>query len=136
MHEMSLVEGLLQAVRGELRAYPGAHVRAVQVRLGKLCQVEPAILEFCYDASVHGTPLAGSHLEIQTVAATARCDACGTQFPVKEHWFECPHCHSTGARLLTGDEMLLTGIELENIRIDKLSAACSRNDTLSLSGLT
>jgi hydrogenase nickel incorporation protein HypA/HybF len=113
MHEMSLVEGLLQAVRGELRAYPEAHVRAVRVLVGQLRQVEPAVLEFCYDAAVRETPLAGSHLEIQTVAAAASCDACGLQFSVGEHWFECPHCHSSGARLLAGDEVLLAWIDLE-----------------------
>jgi hydrogenase nickel incorporation protein HypA/HybF len=123
MHEMSLVEGLLQAVRGEMRAYPEAQVRAVRVRVGQLRQVEPAVLEFCYAAAVRETPLAGSHLDIQMVAATANCDVCGLEFPVGEHWFECPHCHSSGARLLTGDEMLLTGIDLERAPIDKLSAA-------------
>jgi hydrogenase nickel incorporation protein HypA/HybF len=116
MHEMSLVEGLLQAVRGELRAYPEARVRAVRVRVGQLRQVEPAVLEFCYDAAVRETPLAGSRLEIQTVAAAAICDSCGLEFQVGEHWFECPSCHSSGARVLAGDEVLLTGIDLECIR--------------------
>lgn len=116
MHELSLVEGLLQAVRRELRAYPGARVRAVRVRVGQLRQVEPAMIEFCYDAAVRETPLTGSHLEVQPIEATARCGDCGLQFEVEEQWFECPRCHSSDARLLAGDEILLTGIELEPAR--------------------
>ncbi len=116
MHEMSLVEGLLVAVRGELRAHPGARVRAVRVRVGQLRQVEPATLQFCYDAAVRETPLAGSHLEIQQVKATAKCEVCGLQFGVQEHWFECPRCQSSNVRLLAGEEMLLTSIELESGR--------------------
>ena len=116
MHEMSLVEGLLEVVRNELRAYPDARVRAVRVRVGQLRQVEPSVLEFCYDAAVRETPLTGSRLEIQQVEAIARCDECSLQFGVEEHWFECPRCHSSDVHLLVGDEMLLTGIELDLTR--------------------
>lgn len=114
MHEMSLVEGLLVAVRGELRAHPGARVRAVRVRVGQLRQVEPAMLEFCYDAAVRETPLAGSRLDIEQVEATAKCEVCSLQFGVQEHWFECPRCHSSDVRLLAGEEVLLTSIELDS----------------------
>jgi hydrogenase nickel incorporation protein HypA/HybF len=116
MHEMSLVEGLLEAVRGELRAHPGARVRAVRVRVGQLRQVEPATLEFCYDAAVRETTLAGSRLDIEQVEATAKCEACSLQFGVQEHWFECPRCQSSNVRLLAGEEMLLTSIELDSGR--------------------
>ncbi len=113
MHEMSIVEALLEAVGSELRAHPGARVRAVCVRVGQLRLVEPSMLEFCYDVAVPGTPLEGSRLEIQQVDASARCDVCSLEFAVEENWFECPRCHSAGTRLLTGQELDLVGIELE-----------------------
>jgi hydrogenase nickel incorporation protein HypA/HybF len=115
MHEMSIVEALLDSVREQLRAYPDGQVRAVCVRVGQLRQIEPQMLEFCYNAAVRGTPLEGSRLEIQQVEAAARCDVCSLEFAVEENWFECPRCHSTNARLLRGDELLLTSIEIENV---------------------
>lgn len=114
MHEMSIVEALLETVRGELRAHPDARVQTVHVRVGQLRQVEPDMLRFCYDAAVRDTPLAGSRLEIETDEASARCDVCSLEFPVEENWFECPRCRSANARLLKGDELLLTSLEIEN----------------------
>ena len=116
MHEMSLVEGLLRVVQDEMRTHPESHVQTVRVRVGRLRQVEPSMLEFCYEAAVRETSLAGSHLEIQQEEATARCDVCSLQFAVEEHWFECPRCHSSDVRLLTGDEVLLTSIVMESAR--------------------
>jgi hydrogenase nickel incorporation protein HypA/HybF len=114
MHEMSIVEALLESIRAEVGPYPDARVQVVRVRVGTLRQIEPAMLGFCYDAAVRDTPLAGSRLEVQTVEAAARCGVCSLTFPIEESWFECPRCRSTNAELLTGDELLLAHIEIQN----------------------
>ena len=113
MHEMSIVEALLDSVRQQLRAYPDGQVRVVCIRVGQLRQVEPQMLEFCYTAAVRDTPLEGSRLEIQQVEATARCAVCSLEFAVEENWFECPRCRASGAQLLTGEELDLMSMELE-----------------------
>ena len=120
MHEMSIIEALLETVRDELRAHPGARVQTVHVHVGQLRQVEPSTLQFCYTAAVQDTPLENSRLEVHQVEASARCDVCSLEFPVEESWFECPHCGSTGAHLLKGDELLLTNLEIENISASRL----------------
>ena len=113
MHEMSIIEALLDAVERERQSHADAGVVAVRVRIGQLRQVVPETLRFCYNASVRDTHLAGSQLEIEAVPATARCRACRAEFPVEDNWFECPRCRSIGAELLTGQELDLTSIELE-----------------------
>ena len=115
MHEMSIVEALLEAVQRELRVHSDACVLAVHVRVGQLRQVVPETLQFCYQAATRDTPLAGSQLEIVEVPATARCRECRTEFAVEENWFECPRCQSVGGQLLAGDELQLTSIEIENV---------------------
>ena len=113
MHEMSLVEELLAAVRSELRAHPGAHVRTVRARIGTLRQVEPSTLEFCFDAATKDGPLTGTRLCIERIDAAARCRVCSLEFDVENNWFECPRCHAAGAELLRGDELQLLNIEIE-----------------------
>ncbi len=115
MHETSIVESLLEAIERELRARPEARLRMVWLRIGRLRQVEPATLSFCFQAAVAGTPFEGSRLEIERVAAAARCLACGLEFAVEENWFECPRCHSTHGRLSAGNELQLIRIEIEPI---------------------
>jgi hydrogenase nickel incorporation protein HypA/HybF len=113
MHEMSIVEALLGAVCSELRAHPGARVRAVHVRIGQLRLIESSMLEFCFTAAVRDTFLGSTRLEIEQVKAAARCDVCSLEFPVEENWFECPRCSSPNARLLKGDELLLTSLDIQ-----------------------
>jgi hydrogenase nickel incorporation protein HypA/HybF len=114
MHEMSIVEAMLVTVRDELHRHPGARLQTVRLRVGVLRLVEPGTLQFCYEAAVRDTPLANSQLEIERVPASARCDVCSLEFPVEEDWFECPRCHSMNARVLKGDELLLTSLEIED----------------------
>jgi hydrogenase nickel incorporation protein HypA/HybF len=106
MHEMSIIEALLEQVRQETR--PGTCVRAVRIRVGKLRQAVPEMLTFCYAAAVCD----GSRLEIEEVPAEARCRRCCLTFVVEENWFECPRCKSTEADLLRGDELQLMSLEL------------------------
>jgi hydrogenase nickel incorporation protein HypA/HybF len=116
MHEMSIVEALLEAVEREVRAYGDARVVSIRVRIGALRLVVPETLRFCYEASVRDTPLAGAQLEIEKVPATARCRECRAEFAVEENWFECPRCQSVGAELLTGQELDLISVELEELQ--------------------
>jgi hydrogenase nickel incorporation protein HypA/HybF len=113
MHEMSIIQSLLEAVNTELRTYPGAQVVAVRVRVGALRLVVPEVMESCYRAATLDTPLEGSRLELATVDARARCPQCRHEFAVEEQWFECPQCQSVGGEVLTGRELDLVNIELE-----------------------
>jgi hydrogenase nickel incorporation protein HypA/HybF len=112
MHELSIAEGLVDAVKRECLAYPGARIRAVTVRIGALRQVEPSSLHLAYDALIKDTPLAETRLEIEPVPARARCRQCRTEFDVTEEWFLCPACDAGGADLVTGRELDLVRLEL------------------------
>ena len=118
MHELSIVEALLESVQQELRARPEARLGAVQLRVGALRLIEPETLQFCFAAAVRDTPLDGARLEIERVEAAARCTSCQTEFAVEEQWFECPACHSLEARLLRGEELDLTGLELNEVVLE------------------
>jgi hydrogenase nickel incorporation protein HypA/HybF len=115
MHEMSIVEALLEAVGREAQAYPAMRVQTVRVRIGSLRLVVPETLKFCYAAATGETALAGSVIEIEEVPARARCPGCSAEFPVKENWFQCPTCAALDGELLSGNELDLTSIELAEV---------------------
>jgi len=119
MHEMTIVEALIEAVQREQQAHPEARVCAVRVQIGSLRQVVPEMLEFCYEAATRGTALEGTRLELDCVVAEARCDMCSLIFPVEDNWFECPHCHAAAGTLLHGYELVLMSIELDETRAEK-----------------
>jgi hydrogenase nickel incorporation protein HypA/HybF len=112
MHEMSIVEPLLTAVRQELHAYPDATVKTVTLRVGALRRVVPEIMATCFKAATRDTNLAGSQLKVEEITAKAHCRSCDEEFPVEDNWFQCPHCGTSDGELLTGNELELIGLEL------------------------
>jgi len=70
MHEMSIVEALLDAIQRESRAYPAATVRSARVRVGQLRLIVPETMQFCFAAATRDTPLAGCRLELEVVQST------------------------------------------------------------------
>lgn len=114
MHELSIAEELVQAIREELQRHPHAHLKSALVRVGVLRLIEPTTLERCFEAATWDSPLAGAQLHVEQVPASARCRKCHAEFAVEHHWFECPHCGETGSELVGGDELQLVSLEIEN----------------------
>ncbi len=113
MHELSIVEALLEQVRQEAQVYPAKRVSAIRLRIGALRQVVPETLTFCFTAAVRGTPLDGCRLDIEQLPAVARCQKCSLTFAVDDNWFQCPHCGESGSDLLSGKELELTSLDLK-----------------------
>jgi hydrogenase nickel incorporation protein HypA/HybF len=113
MHELSIAEELVRAIREELRSHPNARLKSALVRVGVLRLIEPATLERCFEAATWDTPLAGAQLHVEQVKTSARCRKCDLEFTVEHHWFECPRCGDTGSELLRGDELQLVSLEIE-----------------------
>ena len=113
MHEMSIVEALIEQVRQETQAYPTARVSNIHLRIGALRLVVPETLRFCFKAAVCGTQLDGCVVEIEQLQATANCRKCRQTLTVEDNWFQCPHCGEFGSDLLTGNELELSSIDLE-----------------------
>jgi hydrogenase nickel incorporation protein HypA/HybF len=111
MHELSIAEALVAAVRRELGALPPASVRRVRVRVGALRLVEPTALQFCYAGAARENGLEQSELILEPVAARAACRRCGAEFAIEEPVFLCPRCDSADVQILAGNELTLVGIE-------------------------
>ena len=114
MHELSIAQALVDQVEDVRTSNGGSRVSSVTVRVGTWRLVVPEILTSYYQTLTHNTPLEGSRLEIERVAATAECDGCGKTFAVEENLVVCPDCEAIGARLLTGSELNLISVELED----------------------
>lgn len=113
MHELSIAEGILDIVRETLRDRPDAVVEKVFVDVGALVAVVPDSLDFCYGAITAGTPLAASELVIREVPIAVRCRDCGGQSEVESFVFRCPHCDGRRLETLSGNELSVTGIEVQ-----------------------
>ena len=114
MHELSVCQGLLREVEAVARDHSAERVLSVVLRIGPLAGVEPALLEEAFTLASAGTLVAGSKLVIERSAIRLECTECGKQAPARSiNCLTCPECGSWRTRVLEGEELLLTRLELE-----------------------
>jgi hydrogenase nickel incorporation protein HypA/HybF len=114
MHELSIVESVVDAVTETAARYPGAKVMSVKLRVGALASVVKESLEFCWELATVGTPLAGASLVVNAVPIVVHCAACGRDSEIDGvQSFRCPNCGELSAELRHGRELEIESIEIE-----------------------
>ena len=113
MHELSIADAILDAVRSEAEKHPGAHVTKVAVRIGALSGVEPEALSFGFSALVQGTDLEPLALVIESVPRRQRCPDCDFTFEVADESLACPRCERIETQFAGGDELNMAYLEIE-----------------------
>lgn len=114
MHEVAIVEALLDSVQEQLRqSGVSGRVRKIEVVIGKLSGVVPDAFRFAFDVlapEVFGTPC---ELLIEEVPAVCLCRNCGEESTLEDLVFFCPRCGHPEITIQGGRELLLQSIELE-----------------------
>ena len=115
MHEMSIVQSLLQMVEEEMARQGCTRLEVVSVTYGTLSGVVPESLQFCFEAMVHATPHEGARLELVELPLRLRCSACGRVFGGEGQealWQPCPGCgEQFGHGVEQGKELYLNRLE-------------------------
>ncbi len=126
MHELSLCESVYGIVD---RAREGHRVVGVELAVGQLRQVVPDTLVYCWQLVTEGTPLAGSHLQIDHIPVSLRCFACEADTVVgAELSLACGACGSADAVVVGGEELLVTAIEVDDDAAADSGAPAARQE--------
>lgn len=120
MHELSIAESILDAVRKELALHPGTVPLRVGVRIGSMAAIDAEALTFCFEAVVQGTEWDALKLDTNVIPARRICISCGNNFVVEDYNAVCPACSSPDTTADGGDELDLEYLEVEK---DGTSAA-------------
>lgn len=114
MHEMGIA---LEIAKIAQESVPdnlkNARVQIVNLKIGKLAAVVPESLKFCFEVAAKDTPLEGAELHIEEIPVTARCKECGASWTAEQPNFICEKCESGAVELLTGRELDIVSIEVE-----------------------
>ena len=113
MHELSIANSVLEALRAEVGQRPGARLCKVGLRIGELAGVDPEALSFSFSVLVRGTEFERVALEIESSAHRQRCPQCGRTFTVVNYDVACPDCGAARTECIGGDELELAYLELE-----------------------
>lgn len=111
MHEVSLCR---QVARTVTRATGTRRVLAVHLDVGQARQVVPEAMQHAWGFVVRGTTLSGATLHLRTVPAVLRCEDCGADRTLdRSYGFACTDCRSARTRLISGEEFVLTAVDVD-----------------------
>jgi hydrogenase nickel incorporation protein HypA/HybF len=113
MHELSIAESILEAVRTELTNHPGARPIRIGLRIGELSAVDVDSLSFCFEAMLKDTDWESLQLDLRVCPQRRLCKDCGNDFAVVEYNANCPACSGSNTKLTSGDELDFDYLEVE-----------------------
>ena len=119
MHELSLCRGLLQQVNRIAEEHESSEIKSIHLKVGPLAGIEIELLKRAFPLVSHGTAAQHATLEITITPVTVFCDQCDRKCEVETNQLACQQCGNTATQLLSGDEMTLENIVLEQQESDK-----------------
>lgn len=112
MHELSVAEEIVNISRQYLPKENNVHVKSITIKIGRLSNILPDSLLFCYESLIDNTPLNGSKLIIEEIPIRINCMKCGKNSEIDNFSFVCPKCNSSEIEIESGTELLISEIEL------------------------
>ncbi|RLA29511.1 MAG: hydrogenase nickel incorporation protein HypA [Gammaproteobacteria bacterium] len=116
MHELAICQALITQVTDLATERSATSVSDIFVAVGPLSGVESALLQNAFPIAVAGTVADGAELHIDSLPVRVHCKDCDAESEVSANRLLCAQCGTWKTRLVSGDELLLTRVELE---IDK-----------------
>lgn len=114
MHELSIAMSIVDAVVETMERENAVTVNRFTLEVGSLAGVDMEALEFALNSAVLNTPLEKAAFDLQEVRAMARCRSCNHEFILEELFSACPRCGSYNPDILSGKELKIKSIEIED----------------------
>ena len=106
MHELSLANDILQAIRNESQKMGGKRVREIRARIREsIHHMEDYSLGTCFEAVAKGTIAEGAKVTIEIIPPTLRCKECDFTFLAQSSALVCPSCRKSKLELIDADEI-------------------------------
>lgn len=114
MHELSLVQSLLEIVEEQARKTPFEKADSLLLSFGRLSCIDPQALQFAFSVQARGTRAEGAILRFDIRPVTIYCLHCEKELSPPSFTGACPACGG-GEVLLTGgtEEMKLIEMEVD-----------------------
>jgi len=118
MHEMGIALEIIDIVKSSIPAdMADARVAKIHLKIGKLSALVPESLRFCFEIAAKDTALEHAVLAIEEMPVIAKCKDCLHQWTIEGPAFSCEKCKSGAIELLSGRELDIHSIEIEDEEI-------------------
>jgi len=112
VHELAVCNSLLMQAERIAQDHDARAVECIRLAVGPLSGVESSLLEQAFSIARAGTLAANATLIIESLPIRVRCRTCGAESTATLNRLCCAQCADWQTDLVSGDEMLLTSLEL------------------------
>ena len=111
MHELSIVQNIIEIILAELPKHNLTKVETISLRIGEMRQVVPDALYFGFECLSKDTALEGAEVKIENIPIKGRCRQCSHEF-ILENWLEnCKKCGQNHVEIISGKELEIAEFE-------------------------
>ncbi len=117
MHEMAIVESIMEIIEQQVKIYSANKVVSVNLEFGALTGVMPAAVEFAFEVLSKGSVAEGAELHVEIIPIKILCHECGKTSVLEQFEPVCPACGCEVMTIVQGrNEMRVASLELEDPR--------------------
>jgi hydrogenase nickel incorporation protein HypA/HybF len=113
MHEVSVVQSILDIATKKARECGSGRVLKIAMKVGEMTCINDENLTFVFDVMKKGTPANDASMVIERIPVKAQCNACQTVFAVSEYRFICDACGSPRVTVTEGNNITVESLEVE-----------------------
>ncbi len=115
MHEMSVAQNIIDIVSQHLPEENSHSVQSVAIKIGKMAGIVPDSLEFGFQVLAAETPgMEKAVLQMEFTSLVIHCGQCKKDFEIDDPFFICPECTNANVKILSGTELQVTEIEIDD----------------------
>jgi len=114
MHELSIAQNILETVQEHVPDEKRPLISKVTMEIGAASGVVAEALTFAFDAIVQDTPMRNAVLDTVIVPFTVRCRECRKESQNESGYMTCLFCDSPDVSVLSGTDLVLKQIELND----------------------
>lgn len=115
MHELSVCMSLLDQIDVIARERRAGKVTRIELKIGPLSGIEIDLLRNAYPLAAAGTIAVDAELVIDSADVIVECSECGAKSGAKPNRLLCGSCGGYQTRVISGDEMILQRVELDDL---------------------
>ena len=120
MHELSMAQGIIDAVLKTAEENNAVEVTEVSIEIGILAMINPEQLRFMLSVLVENTIVENAKIEIEEIPVEIDCPECGFHgnaiLDDLDHYapmVSCPKCHNKRISILNGKDCIVKNIVIE-----------------------
>jgi hydrogenase nickel incorporation protein HypA/HybF len=114
MHELAVCQALIDQVTEVAQREACAVVERIEIAVGALSGVEPALLQRAFTIARAGTVASEAELVIHAEPVRVLCSRCGTASQVPAQRLTCSQCGDWRVQVTDGESLVLQRLSLRH----------------------